>query len=136
MRPTFSAPWLFLGYLAFVVYGSLVPLDFQPLPWDQALEQFSNIPFLNLGVDSRADWVANGVLYVPLSFFASLALTAGRCSAPIAFFLSVSLGGVTAVAVEFTQLHFPPRTVSQNDLMAEFIGTVLGAAVEIGRAHV
>ena len=129
VRPTFSAPWLLLGYLAFVVYGSLVPLDFQPLPWAQAVEQFSKIPFLNLGVDSRADWVANGVLYVPLGFFASMALTAGRCSAPLAFFLSVSLGGVTAVAVEFTQLFFPPRTVSQNDLLAEFIGTVLGAAV-------
>ena len=25
-------PWLFLIYLAFVVYGSLVPLDFQPMP--------------------------------------------------------------------------------------------------------
>ena len=129
VRPTLSAPWLFLGYLAFVVYGSLVPLDFQPLPWDQALEQFAKIPYLNLGVDSRADWVANGVLYVPLGFFASMALTAGRCPAPSAFFLSVSLGGVVAVAVEFTQLYFPPRTVSQNDLMAEFIGTVLGAAL-------
>ena len=129
MRPTLSAPWFLLGYLAFVVYGSLVPLDFQPLPWAQAVEQFSKIPFLNLGVDSRADWVANGVLYAPLGFFASMALTAGRCPAPSAFFLSVSLGGVTAVAVEFTQLFFPPRTVSQNDLLAEFIGTVLGAAV-------
>ena len=31
-----------------------------------------------------------------------------------------------AVGVEFTQLFFPPRTVSQNDLMAEVIGSVLG----------
>ena len=33
-----------------------------------------------------------------------------------------------AVAVEFAQLFFPPRTVSQNDLIAEAIGTALGIA--------
>ena len=33
------------------------------------------------------------------------------------------------MGVEFTQLFFPPRTVSQNDLMAELIGSVLGLAL-------
>ena len=49
-------------YAAFVVYGSLVPLAYTPLPWAQAWETFKATPFLQLGVESRADWIANGVL--------------------------------------------------------------------------
>ena len=60
---------LALGYLCFVVYGSLVPLDYVPVPWDEAAERFRNIPFLQLGIGSRADWVANLLLFIPLTFF-------------------------------------------------------------------
>ena len=41
---------------------------------------------------------------------------------PVALIFCTAL----AVGVEFTQLFFPPRTLSQNDLMAEVIGSVLG----------
>ena len=51
--------WLLLLYLSFVVYGSLVPLQYVDRPWDDAVQAFRNIPFLTLGIDSRADWVAN-----------------------------------------------------------------------------
>ena len=34
-----------------------------------------------------------------------------------------------AIGVEFAQLFFPPRTVSLNDILAEFIGTGLGIVV-------
>jgi VanZ family protein len=34
-----------------------------------------------------------------------------------------------AVSIEFAQIFFPPRTVSQNDLIAEGIGTILGAVI-------
>jgi hypothetical protein len=44
-----------LAWLAFVVYGSLLPFDWQPLPLAQALARFHDIPFLHLGVESRAD---------------------------------------------------------------------------------
>jgi hypothetical protein len=33
-------------YTAFVIYGSLVPLEFRALPWDEAVAQFRAIPFL------------------------------------------------------------------------------------------
>ena len=40
--------WLaVLVYTAFVIYGSLVPLDFHALPWDEAVARFGSIPFLN-----------------------------------------------------------------------------------------
>ena len=67
-RSTLTLAWL--GWLVFVVYGSLVPLDYVALPLDHALAAFRNIPFLSLGLDSRADWVANGVLYAPLGSLA------------------------------------------------------------------
>ncbi len=57
-----------LSYLAFVIYGSLVPLEFRDRSWDDALQAFSRIPFLHLGIGSRADWIANILLYMPLTF--------------------------------------------------------------------
>ncbi|MBK9363228.1 MAG: VanZ family protein [Rubrivivax sp.] len=114
-----------LAYAAFVVYGSLVPLDWQPLPLAEAWQRFQAIPFLQLGVESRADWVANGVLYVPLGVLGARALAGWRIG-PAAGLIAWLLAVVLATAVEFAQLQFPPRTVSQNDLYAEFLGAALG----------
>jgi VanZ family protein len=122
-------PLPLLAYLAFVVYGSLVPLDFRPMPLEQAWQAFQQIPFLHLGLESRADWVANGVLYVPLGFMAARVM--GGLGRPLAWVLAVTLCFVVATGVEFAQLFFPPRTVSQNDLLAEFIGSALGASLAL-----
>jgi len=59
-----------LGYAAFVVYGSLVPLAFRYRPLGEAWEAFVQTPYLQLDVGSRADWVANILLYIPLGFLA------------------------------------------------------------------
>jgi|CXWL01.1.fsa_nt_gi VanZ family protein len=120
-----------LATLAFVVYGSLVPLDFQPIPLAQALAAFADIRFRTLGIESRADWVANGVLYLPLGFLSARLAHASlaRWPYPLAMLLAVCWCVAVAIGVEFTQLFFPPRTVSQNDLIAETIGSVLGAAL-------
>ena len=59
---------LTLGYSAFVIYGSLVPLHFRRQPMDMAWEYFQHIPYLDLGIGSRADWVANILLFVPLAY--------------------------------------------------------------------
>jgi len=116
------------AYIVFVVYGSLVPMDFQPLPVDQAWAAFRQLPMLRLGVEQRADWVANGVLYVPVGFL-TVALFAGRKN--FLNRLPLLLGAAVfcftlALAVEFAQLYFPPRTVSLNDLIAECAGSVVG----------
>jgi VanZ family protein len=119
-----------VGYLVFVVYGSLVPLDYNPFPFDQALTKFKNIPFLELGIESRADWIANILLYIPLSFLLTGTL---RTYLGKGFFYSIFLSVVvagfciaTAVFIEFIQQFFPPRTVSLNDLLAESLGTLIG----------
>ncbi|MCB1849209.1 MAG: VanZ family protein [Gammaproteobacteria bacterium] len=119
---------LALGYLVFVIYGSLVPLDYRGMPLEEALGRFRGIPFLDLGIGSRADWVANLLLFIPLGFLWLGTLWPQRRGIiRIAAALSV-LTAATAlsIAIEFTQLYFPPRTVSQNDILAEVLGAVVG----------
>ncbi len=121
-----------LLYLAFVVYGSLVPLDFRVHPLAWAWDAFQHIPYLKLGVASRADWVANIVLYVPLAFSFSGALAGRRETvAGLVFKSALVFAGCVAVAVgvEFTQIFFPPRTVSLNDIIAETLGSAIGVAL-------
>jgi len=116
------------AYLVFVVYGSLVPLDFRPLPLDQAAAAFRAIPWLNLGIGSRADWVANILLFIPLAFLWTGALGHGRGLLSRIFVSALVLATAVALSlgIEFSQLFFPPRTVSQNDLLAESCGALLG----------
>jgi len=103
-------------------------LNLNHLPVETALSQFKNINYLDLGAGSRADWIANILLYIPLAFGASAAF--GGVRYPLVRAL-ISVGVsvfclALAVSVEFTQLFFPPRTVSLNDLIAEALGTVIG----------
>lgn len=119
---------IWLSYLAFVVYGSLVPLDLTPVPLERAWSIFQHIPMLKLGVESRADWIANGVLYVPVGFLTAhllLQLSVARRRLPV---LAVTglFSFVLATSIEFAQIFFPPRTVSLNDLFAECLGSLIG----------
>ena len=121
-----------LANVVLIVYGSLVPFDIRYKTLAEAWEFFRHIPYLQLGVDSRADWVANIVLYVPFAFFASAWLAHGEglfSRRAVRTVLVVAAGVALAVAVEFTQIWFAPRTVSLNDIIAEGIGTVIGIVI-------
>lgn len=128
---------LWLAWLLFVVYGSLVPLDFTAMPLSEAWARFSHIRLLDVGLQGRADWVANGVLYVPLGLLGAWLFAGGVVArrwqgAVVALLLGVAL----ALGVEFAQLFFPPRTVSLNDLLAEGLGCLLGVlAAGLGMRH-
>lgn len=118
-----------LLYLVFVVYGSLVPLEFHAVPMHEAWARFADIPWLDLGVGSRADWMANLILYIPLGYL--LMNWLGRQGGSMlgkgvrAAIVWITIAGI-ALAVEFSQLFFPPRTVSLNDLLAEVLGGLAG----------
>lgn len=116
-------------YGSFVVYGSLVPLEFHRRDLAEAWQAYLAMPFLNLGVGSRADWIANLLLYVPLAFLFQGAL-GGLSKSPIVRGISAATTLTTclglAAAVEFAQLFYPPRTVSLNDLVAEALGSLFG----------
>ena len=120
-----------LAYTVFVIYGSLVPLEFRALPWDEALARFGAIQFLKLGIGSRADWVANLLLFIPLTFLWMGALSAGGGSVRGALATLAVIPAATALSlgIEFTQLFFPQRTVSQNDIFAETLGGLIGVLV-------
>ena len=121
--------WLIaVVYTVFVMYGSLVPLKFHALPWDVAVARFGAIPFLKLGIGSRADWVANLLLFIPLTYLWMGAMTAGggRLRNLAATLALVPAATALSVGIEFTQLFFPQRTVSQNDIFAEALGGLVG----------
>ncbi|AEG02261.1 VanZ family protein [Methylomonas methanica] len=123
---------LLLCYAFFIVYGSLVPLEFNNLSFDTALSRFKSIPWLNLGPYARADWIANILLYVPFSFLFCAQIHTRKEHSFVRLLktttvLIVSL--VLAIGIEFLQQFFPPRTVSLNDLLAESIGSVAGIVI-------
>jgi VanZ family protein len=120
---------LFVAVAAFVAYLSFVPFHFRPLAVDEALARFARIPYLDLGAGSRADWVANILMFLPLGWLAAAVFVpAPRGRFDLwAIVPATALGAVWAVAVEFAQLYFPNRTVSINDIVAEVIGALLGA---------
>ena len=118
-------------YTTFVIYGSLVPLQFQALPWDTALARFEAIPFLQLAIGSRADWVANLLLFIPLTYLWMAVLSCGgsRTGQVFATILLIPSATALSMAIEFTQIFFPARTVSQNDIMAETLGGLFGVGL-------
>ncbi|MDP1929303.1 MAG: VanZ family protein [Thiobacillus sp.] len=120
-----------LAYSGFVIYGSLVPLDFRALPWNEAVSRFAAIPFLHLGIGSRADWMANLLLFIPLTFLWMGALTAGAGTlrTSLATLALIPAAAALSMGIEFTQLFFPQRTVSQNDILAETLGGLIGVLV-------
>lgn len=121
--------WIGLFCLAAIIYGSLLPFEFTPrFSLAEAWEHFLNTPYYQIGSGSRADWVANLLIYIPPAFFlgGSPSLRQPQGRSLLGALLALLLCGMVAVGVEFTQLYFPPRTVSLNDLFAEFIGILLG----------
>jgi len=115
-------------YGLLVVYGSLVPLEFQSRPFEEALEMFLRTPYLILQIGNRADFVANLLLFIPLTFLAMGALTREntRGGQWLLALLVMAGGAALSAGIEFTQLFFPPRTVSLNDILAECAGAAVG----------
>lgn len=130
-RTSAGVVWWWLPYVAFVIYGSLLPFEFRPLPGDLAWARFLQIQLLDVGAQGRADWIANGVLYVPVGFLTFNLLAGGRSGQrlPVHVVAALAFSCLLAACVEFAQVYFPNRTVSLNDLYAEWIGSALGVAL-------
>lgn len=123
--------WVAFAYLAFVIYGSLVPLDFHPHPLRAAWESFARMWSLELGVGSGADWVANILLAVPLAYLwlGALWTTKRPAAGVVASILVLSACLVVSVAIEFAQIFFPPRSPSVKDIVAQALGAAIGVAL-------
>ncbi len=123
--------YLALAFMAVAVYGSLVPFHYKACSFQEALRAFATIPYLSLGIRSRADWAANILLFIPIGFLWMGVFNVDRKIGAHWLWSSliVTCGCVVfSLLLEFAQIWFPPRTASQNDILAQAIGGVFGAA--------
>ena len=115
------------------IYGSLVPLEFKPLAFDEAVRRFRNIEHREFVIQSRTDLVANVLLFVPIGF-CWLGFAAVDRSRRVALFVALPLACLLAavsVSIEFSQLWVPRRTVSTSDILAQSLGAALGSILWI-----
>lgn len=122
---------IWFGYLFFVAYGSLLPLDFKSMPFDKAWGIFQHLQLHNLDVSSRADWIANVVLGIPTGLLTAQVLFGKFSKIPRAFLLIVSalFSFVFIAGIEFAQIFSPSRTCSLNDILAQSIGALIGLSL-------
>lgn len=123
--------WLLgLGCTLLLIYASIVPLQYTPIPWEDSLTRWRSIPWIELGVYNRADWVANGLVVMPSAFLLCGAILWRRANRIVNWLLSLVLVVILCslvFGIECLQVWFPPRTVSQNDIYAGIIGAGLGS---------
>lgn len=120
------------GLAAFIAYGSLVPLDFHPLPFSVALARFTAGLTYSIHIDSNTDFATNVLLGLPLGYLTLAALCSDRrrsFGTIIAALFAVAVCGAVALGVEFAQTFFPGRTPSYSDIVAQIIGGGFGAAL-------
>jgi VanZ family protein len=116
-------------YLLLIVYGSLLPFHLNDLSFSAALANFRHIPLLELGVENRADLVANLLLYIPFGLLLCGSIAGanpGLMRLASGALVSLLAAATVALGVEFIQQFFTPRTVSLNDIFAELAGSVIG----------
>src|SRR5688500_18734315 len=105
------------AYLAFVVYGSLVPLNFHPELAQQRYLMFIDPAQFSWRLQSKADVVTNIILTMPLVFLWSALITAGGQRNNVFGALLVFIGSVfVSFFVEWAQIFFLPRDPSLVDV--------------------
>jgi VanZ family protein len=112
-----------------LVYASILPLVYVPLDWQKAVSSWKSTPWFNLGVGKRADWIANALVVMPITFMLSGACGYRRnWSLGLFAWFSVIMAMMSAVVVgiECLQVWFPRRTRSLNDILAGCAGAFLG----------
>lgn len=124
---------------AFVLYGSLVPLDFAAVPLEDAMAEVEAFLRMETARLSRIDFLTNVALLVPFGFLAMGALRAadrGQWAVGRAWVVSrgsgvdplivMGLSVVIALAAELSQIFFPDRSPSMLDVVAQMVGAAIG----------
>jgi VanZ like family len=110
--------------IAVIIYGSLYPFVFRQSanglgPARTLLDSWRDTP-------SRSDFIANVLFYMPLGFFAILAI-GNRIGGVLGIALVVATGAAISTLMELAQFYDPGRVTSATDLYANVVGTALGA---------
>ena len=124
----FPSAALLFAAVVFVVYGSLLPLDFRRLSWDEVAVGFLGLGQPKLQLRSLSDWTTNVAIFVPLGFLGLGSFRQGQGWAKTIWnaFITIACCVLLSLGIEFTQLYFPPRDSSLLDAMANTLGAALG----------
>ena len=117
-----------MAYAVLVAHLLFIPYSFSPLPFDETLHDFAHLQWLHLGSDQNVALVSRGLMFVPVGLLlAALVAPQPRYRIELpALIVAGLLGCMWAMIVNFTQLWFPSRTVSLNDLATELFGVIGG----------
>lgn len=122
---------LALGFALFTIYGSLIPFDYVPRSWHDAVEAYRWVWTYRIWPQSRGDFFANVVLGVPLGYCLIAAVRTGKnglrstLTRAIAFIFFCT---AFASSIEFAQLWFPSRSSAASDVIAQVLGAAIGMA--------
>jgi VanZ family protein len=117
-------PWLLMGVVALIAYGSLYPFDFKSDPIQGGvLAALSQLSWARAG---RGDRISNVLLYLPLGFCLFLWLNT-RWRRPASLLFATLLGTLFSFAIELAQVYVSARVPSLTDLSLNALGTVIGA---------
>jgi VanZ family protein len=112
-----------LAYAALIVYGSLYPFS----GWTtRGVKLFEFLLPELMGHLSRADLVTNVLAYMPLGLMLAR-WWRHRGSLLGAIAIPTLIGALLSFAMEFTQQFLPARVAALSDLVANTLGTVVGA---------
>src|SRR5918993_1966260 len=123
---------LALAFIAFAIYGSLLPFEWQARTFESAWEQFRHdvlvFPARRI---SRSDVLANVLLFVPIGF--ALAATrlvdrSGWLRLVWTTLLILPISVAVSCTAEFLQLFASGRFPSGLDVAAQTVGCLLGIA--------
>ena len=124
--------WMAALVAAFAIYASLLPFEFQSMPFDRALARFVRIMLgFRYETTSRSNYLANALLFVPIGFgLAAVALLDRRRGSRMLLALPAILTVSVAVSLtaEFLQMFVPGRVVSFADVTAQTLGCIVGFA--------
>jgi glycopeptide antibiotics resistance protein len=117
-------------YAGFLLYGSLIPLNFQPLPMNAALAEFRALMRPIRSPWSQSDMVTNIAMMVPLTFCA-LGAWSRENRRPGLWWMALvifAVGVAFSFGLEFSQVFVPGRSTSAHDIIAQTIGNLVGLA--------
>ncbi|MBI4523048.1 MAG: VanZ family protein [Deltaproteobacteria bacterium] len=124
---------LALGYAAFTVYVSILPMaDWSP--WDVARERLFFLQPVEFRIESRSDLLGNIILFIPTGFLFGAAVVQwltvrgviGYC---LCLLITGLAGLLTSVCAEALQAFLPFRTSSWTDVTAQIFGCFLGTVL-------
>ena len=115
------------AFVAYAVWGTLFPFDFQAVPLETAARLFWSRWATDAGSLSLTDLVSNVLLFLPIGLFLSAALEspAKRGRDLVTLMAAIVLSGT----IELAQAFVSWRTSSMLDVAAEVFGAASGIAI-------